>query len=224
MRCALIRGLRMTPLLSPPVMALCDVTHDLTNQGFHMCPSAHHTAIFQPKNHLLHPPPDEVALSGADTHWLRQAFVWANAARLRGNRPFGAMVVAQDGRILAEAFSNTWETGDSTGHAEMNCVRQIGMARVSAELLASATLYASAQPCAMCAGAICAAGLQRVVFGLDAERLYGIAPNLRPNHITCFDIFSQNREAVDCVGPCLVQEALAVYEDSWLSSSSSSEE
>lgn len=182
-----------------------------------MYPSNMQTPLFQTPNHAMHPPPDEVGLSDADTMWLRQAFVWANAARLRGNRPFGAMVVAQDGRILAEAFSNTRETGDSTGHAEMNCVRQLGIARLPAELLARATLYASAQPCAMCAGAICAVGLQRVVFGLDAERLYGIAPNLRPNFITCFDIFSQNREAVDCIGPCLVQEALAVYEDSWLS-------
>lgn len=162
------------------------------------------------------PAPDQQQpLDDTDTHWLRQAFVWANAARLRGNRPFGAMVVAADGRILAEAFSNTRETGDSTGHAEMNAVRQL--ARLSPDVLAGATLYASAEPCVMCAGAICSAGLRRVVFGLDAASLHRIRPDLRPTQMTCHDVFAAAREPVDCLGPCLMQEALAVYEDNWFS-------
>lgn len=158
---------------------------------------------------------DEHNLNDTDQHWLRQAFVWANAARTRGNRPFGAIVVASNGRILAEAFSNTQETGDSTGHAEMNAVRQLGTARLSAEVLASATLYCSAQPCAMCASAICGVGLRRVVYGLDLGRLEQIRPDLRPIQLSCHDVFASAIDAVECAGPCLVQEALAVYEDSW---------
>lgn len=158
---------------------------------------------------------DEHPLNDTDQHWLRQAFVWANAARTRGNRPFGAIVVGSNGRILAEAFSNTQETGDSTGHAEMNAVRQLGTARLSAEVLANATLYCSAQPCAMCASAICSVGLRRVVYGLDTNRLEQIRPDLRPVHLSCHDVFSCAVEAVECAGPCLIQEALAVYEDSW---------
>ena len=158
---------------------------------------------------------DEYQLNDTDQHWLRQAFVWANAARTRGNRPFGAIVVGRNGRILAEAFSNTQETGDSTGHAEMNAVRQLGTARLSADVLASATLYCSAQPCAMCASAICAVGVRRVVYGLDSGRLEQIRPDLRPVQLSCHDVFASAVDAVECSGPCLIQEALAVYEDSW---------
>ena len=167
----------------------------------------------QPDN----PPLDQQTLDDVDSAWLRQAFVWANAARLRGNRPFGAIIVASDGRILAEAFSNTHETGDSTGHAEMNCVRQLGTARLALEVIAGATLYASAEPCVMCAGAIGNAGLRRVVFGVDKQRLQHMRPDLRPSAMRCYDVFAHSKHAVECIGPCLVQEALSVYEDSWLS-------
>ena len=174
---------------------------------------------FLPAHHAAHqlPPEDEHYLGPADSHWLRQAFVWANAARIRGNRPFGAIVVAEDGRILAEAFSNTHETGDSTGHAELNAMRQLGTARLPADVIAGATLYCSAEPCVLCASAICGAGVRRVVFGLDAKRLQHLRPNLRTVDLSCHDIFANARMAVDCTGPCLVEEALAVYEDSWLS-------
>jgi len=155
-------------------------------------------------------------LTAADAAGLRQAFVWAHAARTRGNRPFGAVVVAADGRILAEAFSNTRETGDCTGHAEMNAVRQLGNPRVAPEVLAGATLYASAQPCAMCAGAICHAGIGRVVFGLDDARLLRIHPGLRGSSLDSRAVFASATYALHCTGPALVQEALAVYEDRWL--------
>ncbi|HEY4664139.1 MAG TPA: nucleoside deaminase [Comamonas sp.] len=163
------------------------------------------------------PHADEYLLNNTDNHWLRQAFIWANAARIRGNRPFGAMVVSSDGRILAEAFSNTQETGDITGHAEMNAVRQLSTARLTHQLLAGATLYCSAEPCAMCASAICASGLRRVIYGLDWPRLQTIRPDLRPVHLSCHDVFANAHESIECTGPCLVDEALAVYEDHWFS-------
>lgn len=173
--------------------------------------------FFQSNIHVSQlPPDDEQPLNTTDSHWLRQAFVWANAARIRGNRPFGAIIVAADGRILAEAFSNTQETGDCTGHAELNAVRQMSTARLTPEVVAGATLYCSAEPCVMCAGAICTSGLRRVVFGLDWPRLHAIRPDLRHMQLSCHDVFAATPHAIECQGPCLVDEALAVYEDSWL--------
>lgn len=166
------------------------------------------------------PPDDEQVLNDRDSHWLRQAFVWANAARIRGNRPFGAIIVSANDRILAEAFSNTQESGDCTGHAELNAVRQLSTARLSSDVVSGATLYSSAEPCVMCASAMCAAGLRRVVYGLDWPRLQAIRPDLRSNQLSCHDVFANAADAVDavdCQGPCLVDEALAVYEDSWFS-------
>lgn len=161
---------------------------------------------------------DEMPLSEVDQHWLRQSFVWANAARIRGNRPFGAIIVAADGRILAEAFSNTHETGDATGHAEMNAVRQLCTAHLAPHIVEGATLYCSAEPCLMCASAISACGLRRVVFGLDWPRLQNMQPQLRSNQLSCHDVFAHAADEVQCMGPCLVDEAMAVYADQWLSS------
>lgn len=183
--------------------------------------SPRHSATRAHQEARMHAPdfddgfPPEQALSAADAAHLRAAFVWANAARTRGNRPFGAMVVTRDGRILAEAFSNTRETGDCTGHAEMNAVRQLGNPRVAPGVLAGATLYASAQPCAMCAGAICNAGIGRVVFGLDDGRLLHLHPDLRGTTLDCHTVFASATYAMQCTGPALVREALAVYADRW---------
>ena len=165
------------------------------------------------------PPQQGQLLSHKDAQYLRQAFVWAQAARTRGNRPFGAVVVSADGRILAEAFSNSRETGDCTGHAEMNAIRQLGNPRIPPEVRAGATLYASAQPCAMCACAICHAGIGRVVFGLDDARLLCIRPDLRGSTLNCHTVFQSATYDISCIGPALLEEALAVYEDSWLPSS-----
>ena len=174
--------------------------------------------FFQFNSHASMQPDDEYPLSPTDSEHLRQAFVWANATRIRGNRPFGALIVAADGRILAEAFSNSQETGDHTGHAEMNAIRQIGTARLSAAVIAGATLYCSAEPCAMCACAICTAGLRRVVYGVDWPRLQQLQPQLRANQLSCHDVFANAAEPVECLGPSLIHEALAVYQDHWFSS------
>jgi tRNA(Arg) A34 adenosine deaminase TadA len=95
----------------------------------------------------------ETPIDERDGLYMRQAIAWSRVARDRGNRPFGAVVVADDGRVLAEAWCNTSETGDCTGHAETNAVRQVSPV-VDRETLSRATIYSSAEPCVMCAGAI----------------------------------------------------------------------
>ena len=123
---------------------------------------------------LMSAPPasldDPTPINDTDGTYLRQAIAWSCTARARGNRPFGAVVISAEGRLLAEAYCNTTETGDCTGHAETNAVRQLSP-RVGRDALAKATLYSSAEPCVMCAGAIFWSGIGRVVFGIDAERL-----------------------------------------------------
>src|SRR5687767_6389017 len=134
----------------------------------------------------------EVELDERDGRYLRKAIVWSHAARRRGNRPFVAVVVSAPGEVLAEAFCNTAETGDVTGHAETNAVRALGERGLSREELAGATLYSSAEPCVMCAGAIFWSNIGRVVFGIDAERLRvfrGERPEQRDAELSCRDVF-----------------------------------
>ena len=157
------------------------------------------------------------ALDDSDARHLRRAIAWACTARARGNPPFGAVLVGPRGNVLAEAYCQTHETGDSTAHAEMQALRQIGD-RVPREVLAQSTLYASTEPCVMCAGAIFWAGIGRVVFGLDARRLRvlrGSRPEQRDIALSCRAVFSAAPHPIDCVGPALVAEASAPHVGYW---------
>ena len=161
--------------------------------------------------------PEEVTLDARDGRYLRQAIAWSRVARDRGNRPFGAVVVADDGRVLAEAWCNTSETGDCTGHAETNAVRQLSPV-VDRETLSRATLYSSAEPCVMCAGAIYWSNIGRVVYGIDAVRLRvfrGERLDQRDAELSCRDVFDASPRAIDCLGPALIAQASASHQGGW---------
>ncbi len=162
---------------------------------------------------------DPTPVNDADGTYLRQAIAWSCTARARGNRPFGAVVIGAKGELLAEAYCNTTETGDCTGHAETNAVRQLSP-KVSREALAQATLYSSAEPCVMCAGAIFWSGIGRVVFGIDAVRLRefrGERPEQRDAELSCRDVFAASPHPIECIGPALIEEASAPHVGFWKS-------
>ena len=97
-----------------------------------------------------------------DLGYLRRAIGLAARSRAAGNHPFGALIVGGDGEVLAEAINRAVPgRGDATGHAELEAVRAASAAYPS-DALRTATLYSSAEPCAMCAGAIYWAGVPGV--------------------------------------------------------------
>ena len=122
--------------------------------------------------------PQEQALNDVDGRYLRQAIAVADKARERGNRPFGALIVAANGQVLAEASNANGESGDCTAHAELSAIRLASPLHCR-DALATATLYSSAEPCVMCAGAIFWSAIGRVVYGIDAERLRQITKKSR---------------------------------------------
>ena len=83
----------------------------------------------------------------------------ANASEV----PVGAVIV-RDGSILARAGNRTIRDGDATAHAESLAIRAAN-ASLGTWRLDGCTLYVTLEPCAMCAGAIVLARLDRVVFG-----------------------------------------------------------
>lgn len=95
--------------------------------------------------------------------YMREALSLAAIARAEGNAPYGALLV-HDNTIIARAQNTTTTDNDPTAHAELNLVRQAG-GDYDAAFLAECTLYTSAEPCAMCAGAIYMAGVGTVVYG-----------------------------------------------------------
>ena len=161
--------------------------------------------------------PAEQPLDERDGRYLRQAIAWSRTGRERGNRPFGAVVVSAGGEVLGEAWCNTSETGDCTGHAETNVVRQLSP-RVDRHTLARATLYSSAEPCVMCAGAIFWSNIGRVVYGIDAVRLRvfrGERAEQRDAELSCRDVFAASPHPIECIGPALVDEASEVHVGFW---------
>lgn len=94
---------------------------------------------------------------------MREALSLAEIARTQGNAPYGALLVHEN-TIIARAQNTTTTDNDPTAHAELNLVRQAGGDH-DAAFLAECTLYTSAEPCAMCAGAIYMAGIGTVVYG-----------------------------------------------------------
>ena len=99
----------------------------------------------------------------SDADYMREALSEAEAAAAAGEMPVGCVVV-KDGEIVARAHNECEARRDATAHAELLAIR-----RASASLgdwrLAGCTLYATLEPCPMCAGAIVQARVGRLVFG-----------------------------------------------------------
>ena len=98
-----------------------------------------------------------------DAAWMRRAIELAEACAGHGDVPIGAVVVHDDSEI-AVAGNERELRGDPTAHAEILAMRAASEA-IGTWRLDGCTLYVTLEPCAMCAGAIVLARLDRVVFG-----------------------------------------------------------
>ena len=157
-------------------------------------------------------------LRDADSLYLRRAIALSERARANGRHPFGALVITPLGEVLAAAENRaTGPDCDATGHAELEAVRAASRHH-SPEALAAATLYSSAEPCAMCAGAIYWSGIGRVVYGLSEERLLALTGNHPENptlRLPCREVFARGQRAIEVIGPFLEDEAAAPHAGFW---------
>ena len=160
--------------------------------------------------------PSDTPLADADAHHLRRAIRLSAEAAERGSRPFGSVVVSAAGEILGEARNTTGE-GDCTGHAETNALRLASRSHPRAAF-AGSTVYASGEPCVMCAGAIFWSGARRVVYGIDAVALRGfrrLQAGAADLEMSCRDVFRASAEPFEVVGPALSDEAAAPHRAYW---------
>lgn len=100
-----------------------------------------------------------------DEVWMKAAMRQAALSRERGDLGVGAAIVA-GGKLLAEGGNEVRSSGDLTAHAEIVALRQLRLGSAPSGL----TLYATFEPCPMCAGAALVAGVTRIVMGGVRDR------------------------------------------------------
>jgi tRNA(adenine34) deaminase len=135
----------------------------------------------------------------ADAELVRRAIEAARPAAATGDVPIGAVLVDADGAELARACNAREATGDPTAHAELLALRAAALQW----RLTGTTLAVTVEPCTMCAGALVAARVGRLVFGAWEPRtgavgsLWDVVRDRRLNH------------RLEVVGPDLLGPALA---------------
>ena len=126
--------------------------------------------------------------------FMRRAIELAAAAEDAGEVPVGAVVV-HDGRVIGEGFNSPIADCDPTAHAEIAALRQAARA-LGNYRLDGVTLYATLEPCIMCAGAIVHARVGRLVFGARDLRFGGVRSKFR---VADSDLLNHQVEVVEGV-------------------------
>lgn len=116
--------------------------------------------------------------AGTRESYMQMALAEASSAAARGEVPVGAVIVSQQGDVLAAAGNRTRELADPTAHAELLAIRA-ACAALGNERLGGSDIYVTLEPCAMCAAAISLARVRRLYYGIDDAKGGGVAHGAR---------------------------------------------
>lgn len=139
---------------------------------------------------------------------LQRAIELAWEAGRAGDPPFGAVLLAPDGTVLAEGRNRVTSTGDVRAHAELDAIENARRRGVTAT---GTTMIASGEPCPMCAAGMAWAGVARIEFAAAEPEF---APILAPEprfHLRCADVIAACTADVAVLGPTGGQAALEVF-------------
>lgn len=153
-----------------------------------------------------------------DEKLLRHAISVAVRSRENGDHPFGSILSSISGEVLREQTNGySSNNNNRTAHSEL-LLASWAATNLGLEELQGSTLYSSAEPCAMCAGAIYWAGIGRVVYGQSEKSLKDMTGNNEENptlDLPCRVVFQAGQRETEVVGPLLEAEAKKVQEDFW---------
>ncbi len=144
--------------------------------------------------------------------FMRRAFDLAASALVKGNHPFGAVLV-HGGEVVLTAENTVNTAEDQTRHAELNLVAE-ARRQYLRSYLAECTLYASTAPCPMCAYAIWEAGITRVIYGVTYEKFAETITHNAP-YIKIEDIYRLLKTPATIKGGVLEEEGVKTYKN-WL--------
>jgi tRNA(Arg) A34 adenosine deaminase TadA len=144
---------------------------------------------------------------GTHEVFLREALALAEEAHAKGDEPFGAVLVVS-GAVVLTASNTVRRENDPTRHAELNLVSHAART-LPKETLRAATLYASTEPCAMCAGAICRTRVPKVVYACSGQGLRDLIGGGMA--VPCRQILQRPHHLVEVLGPLLEEDGLALH-------------
>lgn len=129
-------------------------------------------------------------------------------AKLAGTEevPVGCVILDAAGKVIGTGFNNREQTNDTTGHAEIVAIRAASES-LGDWRLENCTLVVTLEPCVMCAGAIVAARIPRVIFGAFDERVGASG--------SAYDILRDGRlgNPVEVIAPVLADECSSLLTD-----------
>jgi tRNA(adenine34) deaminase len=132
--------------------------------------------------------------------FMAEALELARQAESNGEVPVGAVVVVE-GQVRGRGFNSPIRLADPTAHAEILALREAA-ANIGNYRLEAATLYSTLEPCVMCAGALVAARVGRLVFGARDLRFGGVRSKFR---LADAEILNHRVDVVEgvCAAECL---------------------
>jgi tRNA(Arg) A34 adenosine deaminase TadA len=159
-----------------------------------------------------------------DIRLLKVTLQVAERSLQKGNLPFGCLLADADGVILEEGENTVVTSNDSIAHCEINLVHQLA-GKYDAAFLAACSLYASTEPCPMCAAAIFWSGIGRVVYALSKESYHAVVGTNNPAYVFNMpsrELLRHAGRTVEVVGPLLEEEAILFYKQRYHPSHTSS--
>ena len=137
-----------------------------------------------------------------DKPFLRKANEAARRSVEKGNCPFGAVLVDDEGNVITEQENLQVTTSDKSAHAEISLIRDV-TPKYDADFLWNCTIYTNVEPCLMCAAGIYWANIGRIVFALDETRLVelGAYSGEAYTSTSCRTPFENDKQDVIIHGP-----------------------
>lgn len=152
-------------------------------------------------------------------YYLKRCIEISKHARESGNTPFGALLTDAEGNILLEQENVEITEKKCTGHAETQLVERASVL-YDRDFLWNCTLYSTAEPCAMCSGAIYWGNIGRVVYAMTEKDLLGLTGSDEQNptfDLPCREVFAKGQKSIEVIGPFpeIAPLAAAVHEGYW---------
>ncbi len=152
-------------------------------------------------------------------YYLKKCVEVSRRSRESGNMPFGCILVSSDGEVLLEQMNIEGTNYKCTGHAETQLMEKASM-KYTKDFLWGCTLYSTAEPCAMCTGAIYWGNVGRIVYGMsekDLLKITGSDPKNPTFDLPCREVLAKGQKDIEVIGPFKeIEEAVAeVHKDFW---------